>query len=90
MSFPEAVNMYNEDWEREQNPPMDPEFIEPAKFGPADCSPCQMWNEVNRLMADFFYVKKFGAKEFCVKKFCVKKSGISSASCRSAPRAALF
>ena len=79
MSFPEAVNMYNEDWERVQNPPRDSEFIEPAACGPADSSPCQMWNEVNRLVADFFHVKKS----------CGKKSGISSAPYRPAPRVPL-
>jgi len=88
MSFPEVVNMYNRDWERIQNPPREPEFMEPAEYGPANCPPCQMWDEVNRLMADFFYDKKgcgekiydkkFYGKRVCGKKFCVKKAGAGS------------
>ena len=79
MSFPEVVNMYNRDWERIQNPPREPEFIEPAEYGPANCPPCQMWDEVNRLMTDFFYDKdfyggKFHGKSSCGKKVCGKKS----------------
>ncbi len=67
--------MCNRDWERIQNPPREPEFMEPAEYGPANCPPCQMWDEVNRLMADFFYDKKFYAKRVCGKKLCLKKAG---------------
>ena len=80
MAFPEVVNMYNRDWERIQNPPREPEFIEPAEYGPANRPPCQMWEEINRLMADFFYDKKFYdeksyGKKFHGKKPCGEKSG---------------
>jgi hypothetical protein len=64
MSFPEVVNMYNRDWERIQNPPRKPEFIEPAEYGPPNRPPRQPWEEVNRLMADFFYDRRFYDKRF--------------------------
>jgi hypothetical protein len=96
MAFPEVVNMYNRDWERMQNPPREAEFIEPAEYGPANCPPCQMWDEVNRLMADFFYDKNFYGEKFygkssygkrvCGKKFCVKKAGSGSPPKEPAPR----
>lgn len=96
MAFPEVVNMYNRDWERIQNPPREPEFIEPAEYGPANCPPCQMWDEVNRLMADFFYGKNFCGGKFygksscgkkvCGKKFCVKKAGAGSPPNEPVPR----
>jgi hypothetical protein len=86
MSFPEVVNMYNRDWERIQNPPREPEFMEPAEYGPANCPPCQMWAEVNRLMADFFYDKRPYGKRVCGKKFCVKKAGAGSPPNEPAPR----
>jgi len=101
MSFPEAVNMYNRDWERMQNPPREPEFVEPAEYGPSGCPPCQMWDEVNRLMADFFYGGKPNDKKFCGerfydkrsngkrvcgKKFCVKKAEAGSPPNEPSPR----
>jgi len=122
MSFPEVVNMYNRDWERIQNPPREPEFLEPAEYGGGTACegaatpdpdlhaprggdslienqlqsrslpiglcvtvdhpggrprrpPRQMWDEVNRLMSDFFYGKKFCGGKFCGGKFHPKKSG---------------
>jgi hypothetical protein len=86
MSFPEVVNMYNRDWERIQNPPREPEFMEPAEYGPANCPPCQMWHEVNRLMADFFYNKRPYGKRVCGKKFCVKKAGAGAPPNEPSPR----
>ena len=60
--------------------------MEPAEYGPANCPPCQMWHEVNRLMTDFFYDKRPYGKRVCGKKFCVKKAGAGAPPNEPGPR----